>query len=575
MRRKPNSGRANGTVGDRVVIYARYSDQKQDPSSIQAQLALCQDFAASKGWEVAGEFTDAMISGATKARDGYQAMLRVVDAGEADIVFAEALDRLTRDPEESHALFKRLKHRGVRLVTLAEGEVSNIHVAVSGISNALYLEAVAFKTRRSILDKVRKGEIITGLAYGYRVVKVHAEDGTLVDRHWEIVEEQAAVVREIFTAFAGGHSPKQIARDLNTRSVPGPRGGIWRDTTTIRGHYERASGILRNALYAGVLVFNRQSFSRNPADDAKRVASLNDESDWVRVPWPELAILPQALWDRVQQRLQDIRNGAVSSAIRDVRPWEHRRQHLLTGLAVCAGCGMSLSNAGRDYLACNTAKLSPTSCANQGSLRRSVLEDTVLNALRDRLMQDDMVAPFVAAFREAVRTDGQEQTAEQRQMEADLRKVRQDLDGLDATARQGRLTERLHRLMVGLEAKAESLEAALASPPPPQVVLPDNLAALYRERIAELAATLEDPDHRIEARDRLRLLIERVVVRFSAADTRGIEFELEGDLVALLSLGLGANAAKAGAAGAAGLREPGRSVSVVAGAGFEPAAFRL
>ncbi|WP_452031814.1 recombinase family protein [Azospirillum palustre] len=53
------------------------------------------------------------------------------------------------------------------------------------------------------------------------------------------------MVREIFTAFAGGHSPKQIARDLNTRGVPGPRGGIWRDTT-IRGHHHRASGILRS-----------------------------------------------------------------------------------------------------------------------------------------------------------------------------------------------------------------------------------------------------------------------------------------------------------------------------------------
>jgi hypothetical protein len=256
----------------------------------------------------------------------------------------------------------------------------------------------------------------------------------------------------------------------------------------------------------------------------------------------------------------------ASSAIRDVRPWEHRRQHLLTGLAVCAGCGTSLSNAGRDYLACITAKLSPTSCANQGSVRRSVLEEAVLDTLRDRLMQDDMVAAFIAAFREAVRTDGQEQTAEQRRQEAELVKVRQDLDGLDATARQGRLTERLHRLMVELEAKAESLEAALASPPPPPVDLPNDLAALYRERIADLAATLDDPEHRIEARDRLRPLIERVAVRFGTADPRGVEITLEGDLVALLSLGLGANAPKAGAAEAAGLREQVRSVMVVAGA---------
>nr|WP_255636399.1 hypothetical protein [Azospirillum sp. 412522] len=118
---------------------------------------------------------------------------------------------------------------------------------------------------------------------------------------------------------------------------------------------------------------------------------------------------------------------------------------------------------------------------------------------------------------------------------------------------------------VRVEEKVGSLEAALASPPPPPVPLPDTLAALYRERIAELAAILEDPDHRIEARDRLRPLIERVAVRFSAAGTGGVEIELEGDLVALLSLGLSPNAAKAGAAEAAGLRERVRSVMVVAG----------
>ncbi|MBK1842110.1 recombinase family protein, partial [Azospirillum sp. YIM B02556] len=98
------------------------------------------------------------------------------------------------------------------------------------------------------------------------------------------------------------------------------------------------------------------------------------------------------------------------------------------------------------------------------------------------------------------------------------------------------MTDRLHRLMIELEETVGSLEAALASPPPPPAPLPDNLAALYRERIAELAATLEDPNHRIEARDRLRPLIERVAVRFSTAGTRSVEIELEGDLVALLSL---------------------------------------
>lgn len=61
-------------------------------------------------------------------------------------------------------------------------------------------------------------------------------------------------------------------------------------------------------------------------------------------------------------------------------------------------------------------------------------------------------------------------------------------------------------------------------------------------------------------------MIEWVAVRFNANNARNFKLDLEGDLVALLSLGLSANAAMAGAAGAAGLREQVRSVTLVAGA---------
>lgn len=81
-----------------------------------------------------------------------------------------------------------------------------------------------------------------------------------------------------------------------------------------------------------------------------------------------------------------------------------------------------------------------------------------------------------------------------------------------------------------------------------------------------MAETLADPVLRTEAHDRLRPLIDRATVRFSGGDARTFDLDLEGDLVALLSLGLGGNAPKAGAAGAAGLGERVRSVKVVAGA---------
>ncbi|KAA0570339.1 hypothetical protein [Azospirillum sp. Sh1] len=120
-------------------------------------------------------------------------------------------------------------------------------------------------------------------------------------------------------------------------------------------------------------------------------------------------------------------------------------------------------------------------------------------------------------------------------------------------------------MIVELEDKAKTLEETLSAPPPPPVMLPANLADLYREWIHDLATTLADPDHRIEARDRLRPFIDRVAVRFSGIDARSFELEMEGDVVALLCLGLDANTPKAGA-GASGLRKTSYSVKLVAGA---------
>ncbi len=55
------------------------------------------------------------------------------------MVLAEALDRLSRDQEDVAALFKQLRFAGVRLVTLAEGEISELHVGLKGTMNAPFL----------------------------------------------------------------------------------------------------------------------------------------------------------------------------------------------------------------------------------------------------------------------------------------------------------------------------------------------------------------------------------------------------------------------------------------------------
>src|SRR5690606_37683727 len=74
----------------------------------------------------------------------------------------------------------------------------------------------------------------------------------------------------IFTDYAAGVSPREIARKLNAERVPGPRGEDWKDTT-IRGQANRGTGILNNELYVGRLVYGRTRFVKDPAT-GKRLA---------------------------------------------------------------------------------------------------------------------------------------------------------------------------------------------------------------------------------------------------------------------------------------------------------------
>lgn len=107
----------------RAAIYTRFSSQMQREASIEDQLRLCQERAECEGWRVADNYSDRAISGASMLRPGLQALFQAVQDGQFDVVLSEALDRLSRDQADIAAIYKRLSFTGVRIVTLAEGEI--------------------------------------------------------------------------------------------------------------------------------------------------------------------------------------------------------------------------------------------------------------------------------------------------------------------------------------------------------------------------------------------------------------------------------------------------------------------
>ena len=103
-----------------------------------------------------------------------------------DVVLAESLDRFSRDQEDTAGLFKRLTFAGVNIVTLAEGDITHLHIGFKGTMNALFLKDLAEKTHRGLRGRIEDGKSAGGLCYGYRVVKAlnggNGDDGRARDR---------------------------------------------------------------------------------------------------------------------------------------------------------------------------------------------------------------------------------------------------------------------------------------------------------------------------------------------------------------------------------------------------------
>src|SRR5262249_40183006 len=144
------------------------------------QLRLCRERADKQGWAVIGEYSDRAISGASLVRPGIQSLIQEVLGGGFDVVLAEALDRISRDLGDVAGFFKRMAFAGVKIVTLAEGEITELHVGLKGTMNQLFLKDLGDKTRRGLRGRVEAGKAGGGLCYGYNVIKRNDASGAPV-----------------------------------------------------------------------------------------------------------------------------------------------------------------------------------------------------------------------------------------------------------------------------------------------------------------------------------------------------------------------------------------------------------
>jgi site-specific DNA recombinase len=545
----------------KVAIYARYSSENQREASIADQFRICREFARRQGWTIAKEYSDAAVSGATLLRSGFQAMMASALRKEVDVVLAESLDRFSRDQEDTAGLFKRLTFAGVSIVTLAEGDITFLHIGLKGTMNAMFLKELADKTRRGLRGRVELGKAGGGVSFGYRIVR-RFENGVVSTGEREIVPEEADVIRRIFKQYLAGAPPRQIAKDLNRDGLRGPRGALW-SPSTIHGNPKRGLGILHNELYIGRMVWNRQRFLKDP-DTGKRVTRLNPESEWVISDVPHLRIIDDELWNGVQARYATVQHKWSKAP--EGRRFNQFRQpkYLFSGLTKCGECGAGFVVYSRDHLGCFGTRDRGT-CTNKLTIARQEVEERVLRALQDKLMRKDFFEEFCREFAKEMNRLRMEHRAGLSGAKRELERVKREIEKVIDAIVQGYAGPELKGRMNGLQERKEALLAQLAAADEPPPLLHPSMADLYRTKVEELASALQREDTRLEASEMLRGLIEAIVLTPQDGQLR---IELRGNLAAML------------AAAQQTKRSPETGdlfvpIQLVAGAGFEPATFGL
>ncbi|MCG7870525.1 MAG: recombinase family protein [Candidatus Thiodiazotropha lotti] len=557
----------------RACLYSRYSSDLQSASSIEDQVRLCEERARHEGWEIVNAYSDAGVSGASLMRPGIQMLLSDALSGTFDLVVTEALDRLSRDQADIAGLFKRLEFAGVKIVTLSEGEITSLHIGLKGTMNEMFLRDLADKTRRGLRGRVENGKSGGGISYGYRVRKMFNALGEAIKGEREIDEEQAAIIRRIFTEYALENvSPKKIAARLNAEHTPSPSGKGWTQST-INGNRRRGTGILNNALYIGQMIWNRQKFLKDPST-GKRVARLNPETEWIRQDVPELRIIPQDLWDaaKARQTVLDEIDGPLAT--------RKRPQYLLSGLLECGVCSGGFAKVNTERYGCANARNKGASvCTNTKTITREKLEEAVLSALQTHLLQDELVEVFCAEYtrhkNELLKAQDKALNDARNEL-AKLAKERENIiDAIKAGVSGALVKDDLERVA----ARQEELKALLdRAPEEPRPLLHPAMAKRYREEVRALRTLLSQRNGNGEAKEIVRSLIEKIVLN-PVKGKKDLSLDLYGDLAGILSVATQEKTMpqkyKRPGKTACNDNNSGPSVKLVAGAGFEPTTFGL
>lgn len=350
---------------------------------------------ASKGLSVTPEFifVDEGVSGAKVNRPALNRLNKLIDEGIINLVVVYKLDRLSRRTSLSYRLVEETWQGKADLVSATEPHIDT--TTTPGKLGFGIAAVFAAHERDTIRDRTMSGKqrrAKEGRNPGLKPSFGYAMKG----KQFVIVEDEALLVRRIYSEYLGGKTDGRLARMLNDLGFRTKSGGPW--------HISAVQRILTNPAYKGT-----QTYRDTIVDNA----------------FP--AIIEPSVWDQAQ-------------AIRKSKAKEHPRRlsevspYILSGRLTCAKCGRAMNGRvcrngkyeNRYYMCTGYVQFRDCDCL---SVRQDRLENAIIETLLPLLDEEEVSRRIQARLGTTVNQLRQEVStleARLRDLESELIRVRQD-----------------------------------------------------------------------------------------------------------------------------------------------------
>lgn len=494
---------------------SREEAQSGESASISNQKKIVEAYCEQNNIAILQFFVDDGWSGGNFERPGFQAMMRALESGNANMVITKDLSRLGRDMRESsyyaEQFFPENQIRYIAIADNFDSDTENVMAPFQFAMNEVYLRDGSRKIKDVLKMKRSRGEYCACPPYGY-TKDPQSKDSLIPD------PETAPIVQRIFQRAAAGDSCRKIAMDLSAEGVIPPLKYrvLYRDNFSAEGaarasdiwNYTTVKRILKNQVYLGDTVLGK----------TKKVSIKSDKKvpipveDWTITHGTHEALVTMDVFEKAHIN--------IGKGTRDYRQHEHVRKSIFGGIAFCGKCGYAMCSSGTVsksertkywFLSCNHTRKDILDPCDGVSIRYSHICEIVrrdLNALIS--LTDDEIKALVDSVieKEHSRTKAIDKKVQAEQTRNRLKMIDRMITKMYSDNAQGKISdERLERVVADLEKEASTLEQKLSELEAPDPA--DEIAENY-ERFFSLAKQYTHIE--VLDRDTLVTFVDRIEV---------------------------------------------------------------